>query len=70
MYIYCIPNTKIMKLYLTLLCGLVIFKWHGDSNKQDYVHCINVSKAGRYPVCVGLCGYTQPVHKYTCMRVV
>lgn len=36
-----------MKLCFTLLCGLVIFICHGDSNKQDYVHCINVGKTGR-----------------------
>lgn len=26
---------------------------HGDLNKQDYVDCMNVSKEGRYPACVG-----------------
>lgn len=56
---------------LTLLFGFVIFIYHGNSNKQDYVHFINVvSKVGTYPVCVGLCECTEPVPKYKCMCLV
>lgn len=59
-----------MKTCLSLLSGFVIFICHGDSKKQDYVHCINVSKAGRYPVYVGLWEHTELVHSIHVSSVV
>lgn len=53
---------------LTLLFGFVIFIYHGNSNKQDFINV--VSKVGTYPVCVGLCECTEPVPKYKCMCLV